>query len=254
MSDTSASKRNCVACIVKTDGYKLKGGHEHKGVHKHNRVDPTDVLTQKKIHHWHDATSAERSKQPMFQIGFKLIHNAKALLRNISDSDHDGEGAADSFVIADHEAKLIAKGHSNELRRMQRHAGPDLCLAKARALVSHKLDVNRMCHSLLCTAAYTLAYTLGWKRDLPTPGCQIIENLSEDMREHVRSQEQSEKSKKSEKSEKSKKSENIIFCNAKYPNLLPKVLLNSGFGPVHDKPGFWRANTSTLFPLEKFHP
>lgn len=236
--------------------------HRHKGEHNKPKV---DVMTKTKFY---DPTAAKRAKHPLFNLGQRLIHNAKVLLRNTTDSD-DSSGASDSFVIADHEAKLIVKGHSDYLRRMQRHAGPDICMAKARALVSNKLDATKTCRSLMCTAAYTLVYTLGLKRDLPTQGCQMVE-FSEDTKPASLEHEESEMPTKSEKSEKSaakseestksaksktsEKTDFVFFCNAKYPKLIPSVLLQSGFAPLQDKPGFWRANSSsTPFPKRLKH-
>jgi hypothetical protein len=214
---------------------------------------------------FYDPTSAKRTKHPLFNLGQRLIHNAKVLLRNTTDSD-DSAGASDSFVIADHEAKLIVKGHSDFLRRMQRHAGPDICLAKARSLVSNKLDVTKVCRSLMCTAAYTLLYTVGLRRDLPTQGCHMVE-ISEDMKQVSLEQDESETHAKSEKSKTSaakseksaesaktsEKSDFMFFCNAKYPKLLPAVLRQSGFAPLQDHPGFWRANSSSVFPPRLKH-
>jgi len=224
--------------------------------------DTKDVLTIGKQHH--DESYAMRSKHPMFLFGERLIHNAKVVLKNATE-----DGPTDSFVLADQEAKLIVKGHSDDLRRMQRRAGPDICLAKAESLLLNKLDATKMCNSLPCTAAYTLAYTLGLKHDLPTQGCQMIwspkdakhasleqENMlavSAKSKDSVQSKKSTMSAKSTEsselvKDEKPQKSDVLFFCNAKYPKLIPSVLLQSGFAPVQDKPGFWRANSSFPFP------
>jgi len=228
-----------------------KRGRKPKLLHKQKQLDK-GVVAERKTH-FHDPTSASRAKHPMFHFGQRLIHNAKVLLHNVT-SDDGSVGASDSFVIANHEAKLIVKGHSDYLRRMQRHAGPDICLAKARSLLSNKLDVGQMCRSLLCTAVYTLAYTVGLRHELPTPGCQMIQIPEDAKQDHHKNSKMDAKSEKSEKllaksekfakSKKSEKSDFVFFCNAKYPKLIPSVLLESGFAPVSDVPGFWMTNST----------
>lgn len=237
---------------------------KHKNVHKvdakglrgDNKDDPKDLVAdgRRRVERFNRTT---KTGHPMFQIGLQLIHRGKTELQ-ASDPQTPESWLSDSFVIADHEANLIVMGHSDNLKRMQRRAGPDICLAKARALVVMKHDFKQLCRSLLCTAAYTLAYTVGLHHNLPTPGCQMIEHLPEDMQKNERKHRKNEKFDKSIKSEEfelslqSKQFENIFFCNAKYPEIIPTVLLKSGFGPVHDKPGVWRANSTTKFPLKKF--
>jgi len=252
--------------VVEVDHAHISGEKAvHMRAHKHKEGHiPRHSLKEKKLvddkkTKFYDPTAAKRTKHPLFSLGQRLIHNAKVLLRNNTDAD-SGAGASDSFVIADHEAKLIVKGHSDYLRRMQRHAGPDIGLARARSLVSHKLDMTKMCSSLMCTAAYTLAYTVGFLHELPTQGCQMVE-ISEDVTQaslkhdefqkltkyqQYKKQKKTEKSVKSATSKKSEKSDFVFFCNAKYPKLLPSVLRKSGFSALQDKPGLWRFNSSDV--------
>jgi hypothetical protein len=243
--------------------------HQHKKpaewlLKSHAKKVDTDRKTK-----FYDPTAQLRTKHPLFKFGQRMIHNAKVLLRNTTDSE-GGVGASDSFVLADHDAKLLVKGHSDYLRRMQRHAGPDICLAKARSLVANKLNVAKVCSSLMCTAAYTLAYTVGVKHDLPTPGCQMVEvskstflaSLNSNKKNVTRDPEKA--AAKYENFLKSAKSSHlqlenatapfVFFCNAKFPKLIPSVLELSGFVPVKGKPGFWRQQEGTsAFPGRIHH-
>jgi len=204
--------------------------------------DTKDVLAKGKQHH--DESYEKRSKHPMFLFGERLIHNAKVVFLNATASS--AIDSSDSFVLADQDANLIVKGHSDGLKLLERRAGPDICLAKAQSLLRNKLDTTKMCSSLPCTAAYTLAYTLGLRHDLPTQGCQMIWNPKD--AKHASLSAKSTELSELVKDEKSQKSGFVFFCNAKYPKLIPSVLLQSGFAPVQDKPGFWRANSSFPFP------